>query len=290
MKQYYLGIDGGGSKTHIKLVDAENVLLWEDIQNGQKANYDLEQCIRQTRDILLQAFAVLPPEGRLKVGIGWAGLAASDIHSAYIKGIKETLPDGIEISIAARPDATVACYAAHGFVDGGIVIAGTGTVGWGHIGNETLRWGGWSIEDGGAGSGYWLGKRAIISALKAHDQCITPSPFTQFILDKFAGDAVLLDQTCRSELANPRFFADFAKLTVEFAEHNDIIAASLLKSAAEEVSDLCRFGISKGLPMALMGGLAAHIYPLMSSGIQEKVFLPETAVVDGALTLAREIA
>lgn len=290
MKQYFLGIDGGGSKTHLKLTDQGGKVLWEDIQQGQKANYDLEKCISQTNAILTRADKLLPQNAQLNVGVGWAGMLGESIHEGYIKGVTSTLPGNTKINLTAKPDATTACYAAHGLRDGGIVIAGTGSVGWAHTGGKTLRWGGWSIEDGGAGSGYWLGKKAITAALQAHDKRIAHSPFTQFILDKFGGDAVLLDQTCRNELNNPGFIADYAKLAVEFAKQDDAVALMLLKSAADEVGDLCAIGLKKGLPMALMGGLAAHIYPHLSAAIQKEVVLPTAKAVDGALVLARKIA
>ena len=50
-------------------------------------------------------------------------------------------------------DAHAACIGAHGEADGGVIVAGTGSVGWAVVGGRTHRVGGWGMPISDEGSG-----------------------------------------------------------------------------------------------------------------------------------------
>src|SRR5690606_23304530 len=54
-------------------------------------------------------------------------------------------------------DAHAACVGAHGGNSGGIIIVGTGSIGWGVSGGVEQRVGGWGFPVSDEGSGAWIG-------------------------------------------------------------------------------------------------------------------------------------
>src|SRR4029077_12943926 len=66
-------------------------------------------------------------------------------------------------------DAHAACIGAHGARDGGIIIVGTGSVGWALLGGRVHRVGGWGFPVSDEGSGAWLGCEAARRVLGGGD-------------------------------------------------------------------------------------------------------------------------
>jgi len=73
-------------------------------------------------------------------------------------------------SVAYVHDATIACIGAHGARDGGIVIVGTGSVGFAVVAGREIRVGGYGFPISDEGSGADLGLHAIRLALRAYDE------------------------------------------------------------------------------------------------------------------------
>ena len=84
-------------------------------------------------------------------------------------------------------DAQAACVGAHGESDGGVIIAGTGTVGWATVNGQTHRVGGWGLPISDEGSGAWLGIEALRRVLWAADGRIPWTPLLQLLFADFAG-------------------------------------------------------------------------------------------------------
>ena len=73
-------------------------------------------------------------------------------------------------SVVYANDATIACIGAHGGTDGGIVIVGTGSVGFAVVEGREIRVGGYGFPISDEGSGADLGLHAIRLALRAYDE------------------------------------------------------------------------------------------------------------------------
>ena len=72
-------------------------------------------------------------------------------------------------SAVITTDARAACIGAHQGGDGGIVIAGTGSIGWAILNGREYRVGGWGFPLSDEGSGAWIGFAALKQLLWAHD-------------------------------------------------------------------------------------------------------------------------
>jgi glucosamine kinase len=98
---------------------------------------------------------------------GFAGAARPEAAAFYRDSLKELLPAA---TIIVETDAFVAYVGALGLEPGVLLIAGTGSIALGRTRNgEMVRVGGWGPFFGDEGSGYWIGREAIRTALRAND-------------------------------------------------------------------------------------------------------------------------
>jgi glucosamine kinase len=170
---YYLGIDGGGTKTVCVLADEKTVLA--------KAMTGGSNIVRlgemQTREALHSAIrqvcttAKIAPDQVRAICIGAAGAARPEI-AAKIRGfLAELSPEITLTDIEVVGDTIIALEAAFGAGPGVIAIAGTGSIVYGRDARgHTARAGGWGFAISDEGSGHWIGRRAISAILNARDQ------------------------------------------------------------------------------------------------------------------------
>src|SRR5208282_983876 len=165
---YYLGIDGGGTKTRCVLADEATVLATamtggcSVIRHGeQRAREALHAAVRQ-----VCATAGVSADRISSICIGVTGAARPEI-AAKIRGIlTELIPEGTPTRIEVVGDNVIALEAAFGAGPGVIAIAGTGSIVYGRdAAGHTARAGGWGFAISDEGSGHWIGRRAISAIL-----------------------------------------------------------------------------------------------------------------------------
>lgn len=96
---------------------------------------------------------------------GLAGMLAEDVRAETAERLSRTL--GVRTTVTG--DAVIAHAGALGGGPGVVVVAGTGAVALGAGPAGTWRSDGWGHLLGDAGSGYWIGRRALDAALRAAD-------------------------------------------------------------------------------------------------------------------------
>jgi glucosamine kinase len=183
------------------------------------------------------------------------------------------------------PDAQAACIGAHGGRDGGVVVIGTGTVGWAELNGRHARVGGWGWPISDEGSGAWLGCEALRRTLWAHDRCIPWTPLLQSLYTRFQSDPHAIVRWTTSAL--PKDFATFAPEVVEHATALDPVAIELLARAGRHIDALAQrlldFGVER---LSLVGGLAAAVEPWLADTTRRHLVAPLGDAVTGALQLA----
>ena len=183
-------------------------------------------------------------------------------------------------------DAEAACIGAHAGADGGVVVVGTGSIGWAILGTDTHRIGGWGFPLSDEGSGAWIGSEAIRRALRAHDGLTGWTPFLTRVFERFGSDPHGVVRWM--DKARPRDFAEIAPIAVAFAHAGDDQARVLLRAAAGSIARVLRRLKALGAPrLALMGGLAGSLEPFLSVGIRRELVPPRGDAVAGALLLAQ---
>jgi glucosamine kinase len=189
-------------------------------------------------------------------------------------------------SVVYAHDATVACLGAHRAREGGIVIVGTGSIGFAVVGGREIRVGGYGFPISDEGSGADLGLHAIRLALRAHDGRAVATRLTHDVMLRFHDDAY--EAVAWMDRATATDFATFAPLVMRHADAGDPVARRVVRDAAEQIDELVRRLIECGASrVALLGGLASPMQPWLAPDVQRRLVPVEGDAVDGALHLAR---
>ncbi len=236
---YFLGIDGGGTKTRCVLADETTVLARSMtgasniVRLGElQAREALHVAIRQ-----VCATAEISPDQIQAICIGAAGAARPEI-AAKIHSIVAELNSGFSsANVEVVGDTEVAIEAAFGEGPGVIVIAGTGSVAYGRdAAGHTARAGGWGFAVSDEGSGHWIGRRAITAILQSADRGFQ-TQLRPLVLHTWKIETI--DQMV--QMANSTPPPDFPRLfplVLRAADDGDAIASTILTDAGNELAEL----------------------------------------------------
>jgi glucosamine kinase len=183
-------------------------------------------------------------------------------------------------------DARAACIGAHGGRDGGIIIVGTGSIGWAKLGPRELRVGGWGFPISDDGSGAWIGCKALRRTLRAHDGLIDWTGSLQAVFERFARDPHAIVRWMGT--ARPRDYGSLAPIIVEAAARGEGLARGLMRRAAGHLDALAARLLELEVPrLALMGGLANAMEQSLSAHVRGRLTSPMGDALSGAVYLAR---
>jgi glucosamine kinase len=239
---FYLGIDGGGTKTRCVLAD-ETVILARAICGGSNMiRLGEAQAANALRSGIQQvcSAARISPQQISATSVGIAGAARPEI-SAKIRGLLVEL--GLR-NVEVVGDSVIALEAAFGAGPGIIAIAGTGSIVYGrNAAGDTARAGGWGFAISDEGSGHWIGERAISAILNAHDEgCETA--LTNLIFQNWK--IVSIDElVSHANSTPPPDFPRLLVLVLRAAEEGDRLARALLAEAGSKLAALAAIVIRR---------------------------------------------
>jgi glucosamine kinase len=282
----FAGVDGGGTGCRVRIQDAEGCLLGTGIAGPAALRLGIDRALAE---VIKACRAALE-----EAGLGSDALslvhAAAGLAGVGRKGALEQLvlrPHPFR-SIVYVNDATIACIGAHGAQDGGIVIVGTGSVGFAVVGGREVRVGGYGFPISDEGSGADVGLHAIRLALRAYDERAVDSSLTRDVMMRFHNDP--FEAVAWMDPATATDYATFAPLVLRHADAGDPVARRIVRDAAEQIDELvrrlCECGASR---IALLGGLASPMQPWLAPDVQRRLVPVEGDAVDGALHLARRV-
>jgi glucosamine kinase len=304
---YYLGIDGGGTKTTCAVGDDTWLLATaiagpsNIVRVGEaQARESLHQAVRQACTA-----AGITPAQVARTCVGGSGAARAEVAAIVRRALAEILSTPIDVV----GDMEIALESAFDTGPGVIVIAGTGSIAFGrNREGVTGRAGGWGFAIGDEGSAHWIGREAVRVALRTADQKARDADMrseferSAFLaaLMKAWGVSSLLDLARAANAVPP---PNFAALFPAVAAAKDDLAAQVLTQAGKELAQIAgvvtqRLFSSEGVksvPVAMIGGVFRH-----SSRVRE-VFYNELRAhdprveinpavvepVEGALRIAR---
>ncbi|MGA2965680.1 MAG: BadF/BadG/BcrA/BcrD ATPase family protein [Terriglobales bacterium] len=248
---YYLGIDGGGTKTRCVLADETTVLA--TAMTGGSNIVRLGE--RQAREALHAAIhqvcaaARISPDQVRAICIGAAGAARPEIEAKLLNILAEIVPKTIPASIEIVGDTVIALEAAFGAGPGAIAIAGTGSIVYGRDARgRTARAGGWGFAISDEGSGHWIGRRSISAIVSARDQGLETA-LTALVLQEWK--LKTMDELV--EQANSTPPPDFPRLfpiVLRAADKADAIARHLLADAGAKLANLAAIVVRRLAPHA----------------------------------------
>jgi glucosamine kinase len=279
--RYFLGIDGGGSRCRARVRDGKGRIMGEAQGGASNIYQDLPAALVTIVATATEAASEAGVDlDKLHAGLGLAGLITS---VAADRLASTDLPFA---TTTADNDAYAACIGAFAGGNGGIVIAGTGSVGLALINEARHMVGGWGFALGDHGSGAWLGHHAVRRAALAIDGLLQPTALVEAVLDKVGHDRLHLSQWSRE--ATPKDYAGLAPLVFEWAKKGDVQAMTIVIEGAAAISNLGRALLARGAGrICLLGGLAS-VYPsYLDADVKAALAPPIADAVDGAIMMAR---
>jgi N-acetylglucosamine kinase-like BadF-type ATPase len=312
---YYLGIDGGATRTTAWVADQRGVALARaeaGPSNPLKVGFEAAQreILRAARKALGATRRVTLTKARTggrdqeaivleAVCAGLAGVGAPPVHRRLYSWLRKAIPARRHM---LTTDAAIVLRAAVGGEPGVVVNAGTGSFAYGQDGRgQTARAGGWGIPFDDRGSGYDLGRKAIGAALRDFDGRGAPTVLTRTICR--ALHLKNIPQVVLKALTQQQIAALFP-LVVQAARRKDKVARILCQQAGRELADLViavieRFGWRRrAFPVVCTGGVlksSAMIRRVFARRVHShaprlKIRLLRRTPVEGALDLARALA
>ena len=280
----YLGVDGGGTRCRARLCDASGFVLGEGLAGPANIRFGVEESLSAVLDAARQCLrgAGLTAEAfsRTSACVALAG-ASEPQDLAAVRRFHYPFQ-----RVMLTTDAHAACAGAHGGEDGGVVIIGTGSVGWAVIGGEHHRVGGWGFPVSDEGSGAWLGSEALRRVLWAFDGRIYFTPLLDDIFVQFKSNPHEIVRWMSR--AKPRDFGKFAPFVTDHAAQHDPVAERLMRLAGGHIDALAARLVSFGTSrIALAGGMAAEIESWLSPDTKAALVPPMGDALGGALLLAR---
>src|SRR6266576_3237285 len=168
--KYFLGVDGGASKTAALVIDDSGKSLGSGVAGpSNHLRVGIETAARNIERAVNKALVAADVASR-EIHWAYCGIAGAD-HPAHRQEVVDSLsvffPRG---NFTVDNDARIALTGAIGFGPGVVVIAGTGSVAVGrNAAGEEARAGGWGPIVGDEGSGYAIARGGLGAILCAYD-------------------------------------------------------------------------------------------------------------------------
>lgn len=290
---FFLGIDGGGTKTEFALADSDgNIIRTTILGTSNPSDIGIDAALNVIKTGISEVCADIP---KSNISL-FAGLAGGSTE-----GIYEQISDFFErygfASAKHGSDAMNAVSASLGTENGISVIMGTGSVTFVQVNGKTHRVGGYGYLLGDAGSGFSLGRGAILAALMYEDGSGEETALYGAV-KKMCGTEKVLDSLGDFYRGGKKTIAQYAPLVLNAYIAGDKVAKEILFSDLEEVAKTIR-GAAKRLPsgnapvrVELCGGLCTKDN-IIEGALRQilanenySVNICKTSLIIGALRLA----
>lgn len=247
----FLGVDGGGTKTHIVLLDAEKTIVGEAYSG---ASNPLRVGIEKAAANIFAAVDTACDNAGLNQGdiiaieCGLAGVRRADLRQI----LRRLVSNRFRVkTVEVITDAEIALFAATQGKEGLCVIAGTGSVCIGQNSNgEKAFAGGWGPLAGDEGGGAGIARRALQAVAKASDGRGQLTKLSDLAVDYFrAGRLEDLSVAIYAPPIDNARIAGFARSVIETAQAGDPIARAVLDEAGRELG-LAAKAVIKQLKLA----------------------------------------
>ncbi len=269
----YLGVDGGGTKTALALIDRDGNIRATHSAPGA---YYIASGLEVTGGVLAAAVTAVLHD---------AGICAPDLEFAYFGlpayGEDSTLGEALDrLPAACLPRAAYRCgndmvcgWAGSLMCRDGIsVVAGTGSISYGERAGASARCGGWGELFSDEGSAYWIACRGLTLFSRMSDGRADPGPLLQLFRARLvlAADLDLCGHIYTRLSSDRARIAQLARLVHEAAIAGDTQALAIYAEAAEELAGLVEatrrrlgFAADETVPVSYSGGVFDHAGELL---------------------------
>ncbi|MGQ0736429.1 MAG: N-acetylglucosamine kinase [Acidobacteriota bacterium] len=255
---HVLGIDAGGTKTVALLADKDGRVVGEGHGGGANLQAHGELEVEKTlHAVVEQALGGRTPS-LAAVCLGIAGVDRED-DDVLARGIMRRL--GFRTRTLIVNDALIALVAGTAGRPGVVLVAGTGSIAYGVDGDDrAARAGGWGHVLGDEGSGYWIGRQALMAVVREADGRGPRTRLTPLVLEHFQVARVeglvraVYDQTTRRPLVHA-----LGPVVERARFEGDVLAAEILAAASGELVRAAGTVIERL-------GMRGQAFPLVQAG------------------------
>jgi len=293
---YFLGIDGGGTKTAMALADHTGKTIRQ---------LRLEPCnpfdvgLESAKNVLKTGIRQICNEIPLSQIVLFAGIAGT-VSGNYRQPIEEFLQEFHFAHISLGSDNENIIAAGLGQEDGITMILGTGICSYVVQSGQCHRIAGWGYLFDEGGSGFNIARDALSRYFSACDGSGEPTSLTARIEERAGCDSgTFMNQLYEG---GKKVIASYSDLVFEEAEKGDTIACCILRRNMEEAARILRAAKThftqkkEPIPVILAGGLTEQ--PLLLPDLREALGDTENGLelkiltvppVEGALQKAQYI-
>ena len=293
---YYLGIDGGGTKTELALSDSEGKIARRLFMDGCNPNtVGIEQTKRIIKEGIVQICKDIPLSS-IAVYAGIAGCASE----SYADEIRDMLKKMSFAAFDVGSDNNNIVAAGLGNREGITMILGTGICSYVVKKEEIKRIAGWGYLFDNGGSAFHIGRDAINAYFSAYDGTGEETALVQRIKQTFNGSNTELLRHLYN--GGNKLVSSYAKCVFEEAEKGDEVSIAIIKKNIAEIARLICASLShftnynEKIPIILGGGLTNQ--PLLLSYLLDElgdnakkcaIQVLDAPPVDGAFELAKSL-
>lgn len=292
--EYFLGIDGGGTKTAFLLCDkGGKTIAKATLGPCNPVDIGLTNAIK-TLENGIDAVCKDIPRSKISVYAGIAGGITGNnqkLINMFLKGC------GF-LQYANGSDASNAVALALGNKNGTAIIMGTGIIAFSQINNRLVRRGGYGYLFEEGGSSLAIGRDAVIAALKHEETNSCETMITELIKSKLNCSSIIEQVSYFYEIGK-KGIAELAPLVFDAYKSGDAVADEILQKNMQAVARLIESTPKtneKTQNVVIVGGLTKQrdiILPM----ITKKLKNPQRYIIEtnskppvlGALAIAQKI-
>ena len=293
---YYLGIDGGGTKTELALLDPEGKIACRIFTDGCNPNtVGIEGAKRILEDGIARACKDVPLSS-IVVYAGIAGCASGN----YADEIKAMLKKMSFAAYDVDSDNNNVVAAGLGDSEGISIILGTGICSYVVKKEETKRIAGWGYFFDNGGSAFHIGRDAINAYFSAYDGSGKETSLVERIKETFScSNAEFLKHLYNG---GNKLVSSYAMCVFEEAEKGDSVSIAILKKNVAEIARLISASLSHfsdqptEIPVILAGGLTnqrlllPYLFDALGDDVKRcNIKILSVPPVQGALELAKAL-
>lgn len=303
--QYYLAVDGGGTKTKVVCANSSGDIVGEGLSgptnltatNAGAASFSLKEAIRQATEKLPQGWQVE------NMVMGLAGMDTPDEH----ENARIIFGDVIQLYPIKQyqlvNDIVIGMASGSSHKDAITLISGTGSNCYGrNAEGEEAKSSGMDFILADQGSGYQVGLDTLKMAVKSFDGRAAKSSLEQAVCHYFQIESMVeLKKYVYSPVMSKPEIAELAKITITAQEAGDPVATGILEWASHELLEMARAVITRlnmqdrVVDCVLVGSMTSvpYMYRRLSEELpsicpQIVLLRPEKEPVYGALKMAME--
>jgi N-acetylglucosamine kinase-like BadF-type ATPase len=272
---YVLGIDAGGTKTVCYLADAKGTIVGEGRGTGAnlqaQGELELEKVLHDVIEQAIGERAILP----VAACLGLAGVDRAE-DARIVRGIMRRL--GFRSRTLVVNDALIALVAGAGDDPGVVLIAGTGSIAYGvNQDGYAARAGGWGHVLGDEGSGFWIGRQALMAVVREADGRGPRTGLTALVLEHFTLEqASGLVHEVYDQTSPRKAVAALGPIVERARAEGDIVAGEILRRASEELTQASasvieRLGMRGQTFQVVLSGSMFRLIPWLAEDVTRRM-------------------